>query len=505
MEATQDILNAKQLHARLLRKKLASVKANGLAYYKPHPKQVAFHEAGALYNRRMMRAGNRSGKSTCGCAEDVSWLVGERSWYPVDHPMRTAGLPRHKVKLLTITTDWDLVDTIFTSQRGDSGKAWKFIPSGALAERNPVRRNHSGAIDTIEFRNGSLWRFDTVKSFKSEPQSSESADWDAIHVDEPIPEDMWKANARGLIDRGGSAWFTLTPLREPWISDKFFTNETNSDIRPDHYAVQASIYDNPYLTAKAIADYEADLTEDEKQCRLYGLPLHLSGLIYKEFKWDVHVLKDLPLGWTAFNKPPTSWPVYVNIDPHPQTPHAVLFCSVAPSGARFYFYEFFVHCSIEALVKGTGDGAIQGILPFLKGYKIAWTKMDPLGFINDPITETSIATEAEGHGLPCEKATKALAEGILYAQGELKKRDSEGRPVLYVSPSCRRFLWEIQRYCWDEKENKPVDKDDHMMENFYRNELSRPRWFPVEPQPFNITDEVIEKPRFDLEDLEFTE
>jgi hypothetical protein len=37
---------------------------------------------------------------------------------------------------------------------------------------------------------------------------SESSDWDFLHIDEPCPRDMYVANARGLIDRGGSDWFT---------------------------------------------------------------------------------------------------------------------------------------------------------------------------------------------------------------------------------------------------------------------------------------------------------
>jgi len=32
---------------------------------------------------------------------------------------------------------------------------------------------------------------------------SESSDFDFVHVDEPCPEPMYKAAARGLIDRNG--------------------------------------------------------------------------------------------------------------------------------------------------------------------------------------------------------------------------------------------------------------------------------------------------------------
>jgi hypothetical protein len=470
-----EVLALQLQRRRLLARKMAMIKECGLAFYKPFPKQDEFHRAGGKFKRRMVRSGNRFGKSTMGCAENCAWLLGERLWHAPTDPIRRVGIPQHPVKLLTITTDWDKVDEIFTSQRGSSGKVWKFLPPGALKERNPVRRNHSGAIDTIELRRGSLWRFDTVKSFLSNPQGSESSDWDAIHVDEPCPEAMWKACSRGLVDRSGSAWFTLTPLSEAWIDDMFFPSQTGNAIRDNVWAVTGTTYDNPYLSPEAIKEFESSLTEDERQCRIHGLPLHLAGLVYKEFSWNRHVLQDLPPGWSAYNDPPREYSIFYAIDPHPQTPHAVLFCAVSPTGKRFYYDDLFIHCSVAELSKQIHER--------LKGRNVVWGKIDPIAYINDPITETNMAYEFERCGIYVEKATKALAQGILHCKGELQHSTA-----LYFTPACRRTLWEIQRYCWDTKDNKPIDRDDHMMENFYRLELSEMRYidatrtggFPIE-------------------------
>lgn len=84
-----------------------------------------------------------------------------------------------------------------------------------------------------------------------------------------------------------------------------------------------------------------------------------------------------------------------------------------------------------------------------------------------------MATEFGDHGLYVDKATKALAHGIVRVNQELAKRDPQ---AVYFSPYAKRTLWEIQRYAWDDKNDKPVDADDHMMENLYRNELSDPVW-----------------------------
>lgn len=484
-DTTEEIMLKRRM-VELKRQRVRLIKNFGLAFYKPHEKQDAFHRAGVHYKRRMYRAGNRSGKSHMGCAEDCAWLMGERPWYAEGDPARRGGIPQHPVKGLVITQDWDKVDEIWTSERGDStGKIWKLLPSGFVKSK---RRNHSGAIDLIECHNGSILRFDTVKSYMSNPMGSESSDWDFIHVDEPCPEKMFKANARGLVDRGGAAWFTLTPLTEFWINDYFFPEDTRGEAREGVWAVSGSIYDNPFLTPEAIAEYAATLTEDEKQCRLMGIPLHLSGLIYKEFSWDKHVLKEPPRGWDGW-MPPLHYSIYYYIDPHPRTPHAVLFCAVDPHGHHFYFYDIFEHCSIEHLS--------QHINEMVAGRNVVDARVDPLAFINDPVTETNMAEEFWRHGVMVEKATKALSQGILRVQANLQR---EG--LIYFTPACRRTLWEIQRYCWDEDKNKPIDEDDHMMENLYRCELSDPTFVPAGAS-FPVEDQEITKPNFGLDDLEF--
>ena len=483
-----ELLAIRRRRATLMRAKIQVMRDNGLAFYTPHLKQNAFHEAGPAFKMRMVRAGNRFGKSQMGCAEDTAWMLGERTWYPEGHPARRGGIPQHPIKLLTITTDWDMVDSIWTSERGEGAKVWKYLPR----ERCKVRRNHSGAIDTIEVDiNGrkSLWRFDTVKSFMANPQGSESSDWDAIHVDEPCPEQMYKAAARGLMDRNGSTWFTLTPLREFWINDLFFPQDTGGKPRSGVWAVTGTTYDNTFLSRDAIKDYENSLTDDERQCRILGIPLNLSGLVYKEFNWDKHVLKEPPDGWSDWLTPPKNYPILFFIDPHPQTPHAVLFCSVLPSGRRFYFHDIFQHCSIAQLA--------EQIKMFTAGRFVLDARIDPFAYINDPITESNMAEEFIRCGVFVEKATKALAHGIMRVKAELKKDN------ILFSPYAARSLWEIQRYCWDQKDNKPVDKDDHMMENLYRTELSEPR-FITRQDSIIVPEMVIDRARLDLHDFDLT-
>lgn len=496
-----DLLVAQQQHKQLLVRRALLQKNYGLCFYKPDydpntktwggGPQDAFHRAGA-HKHRLWSAGNRSGKSTTGVAEDCSWLVGERVFYPSHDPARTVGLPNHPVRGLVIAADWDKVDEIFTSERGTEGKLWSMLPRGFVKSK---RRNHSGAIELVECINGSTLRFDTVKSWSVNPMGLESSDHDFVHYDEPCPEQMYKAISRGLIDRNGKDWFNLTPLTEPWIHDMFFPNrlaENKLFESGSKWAQRSETKQNLTLTAEAMADYFDGLTEDERQCRMLGIPLELSGMVYKDFKWEKHVLKDLPLGWDCYSNPPAIYSVYYAIDPHPQTPHHVLFLAVAPTGQLFLFDEIFVHCPIDELS--------QKINQRVAGRFVVRSICDPLGFISHPITNTSMVDGFGEHGIYLSKASKAREEGILRVQQLLRKGDA-----LYVSPLLEETLFEFTHYCWDSKENKPKDKDDHAMENLYRLVLESPCYIdPDGNRSLSITDLEItsEGTSFDLPNLD---
>jgi len=474
----------------LQRKKLDLVKRFGLLYYRPYPKQDAFHRAGN-FKCRMYRAGNRAGKSTLGAAEDCAWLLGYRPWYPEGDPARYLGIPKHPVKGLVIANDWAKVDEIWTSQ--ETGKIWQYLPSGFVTGTS---KNHSGTTDTIICSNGSVLRFDVVESFKRSPLGAESSDWDFIHYDEPLPKEFRIAVSRGLVDRGGSEWFTLTPLQELWINDEFFPMDpvVAEKQKSTHFVIIGSTYDNIYLSQSGINEFESKLTEDERQCRLYGLPLELSGLVYKEFKKDPHVFEHVPYGWKAYNDPPPEYIIYTAIDTHPKVPHAVLFIAVGPSGLPIVYDEIFLHTSATELARL--------ILAKLAKRRYAPPKCEPAAWIEDPETGRSLATAFAEGGLPVLKASKGKTHGILHLKGVLNKRDPLG---IKFTPNVYRTLWEIQRYCYDPKTNKPVDADDHMMEDLYRLMINNPSWEsedatlkPMEdesladeyPQPFKDNDEI---------------
>jgi hypothetical protein len=325
---------------------------------------------------------------------------------------------------------------------------------------------------------------------------SESSDWDFVHVDEPCPEDMFKACARGLVDRQGKTWFTLTSIDAVWITDMFEPSDPK-DVQPDRWFREGTTYENPHLTPAGIKAFESLLTDDEKQCRLLGKPMELSGLVYKEFRYDTHVFKHVPFGWKGYDDPPPEYVIYTAIDTHPRVPHAVLFIAVGPSGLPIVYDELFIHTSATELC--------SLIRRKLSARRFAPVKCEPAAWIEDPETGRSLATAFAEGGLVVWKASKGKTHGILTLKGLFNKRDPLG---LMFCPTVHRTLWEIRRYCYDPKTNEPVDKDDHMMENLYRLMINNPEWYDSEDKvgpigdeefstfaanPFNKDDEVVEQ------------
>lgn len=444
------LLAQKQL--KLERARLEILKSFGLLRYRPHPKQDEFHRAGNFKLRGVL-SGNRFGKSTAGLAEDCAWLIGERPWYPKGSPERTIGIPQGRpLRGFVLAADFDKVDALWTNET--SGKLYQMLPPGFVKHKY---RNSQGVVVKIVTGNGSELVFDTVKSFKNNAQGAESEAWDFGHIDEPCPFPMFKAYARGLVDSNGSAWFLLTPLEEPWISDLFNPPEDYEDpfAGLERWLITGSTIDNVYLSKEGIDRYAALLTEEEKATRLHGEDAGKTGLIYGKDLNPSHRLHEKPFGWTSWTQVPKDWCVYGAIDTHPVTPHAVLFCAVNPAGFRVFFAEIFEKLLIKDLC--------ARIKERLNGAGLVRLICEPAAWIPHPTTGESIAEVFAKEGLYVEKASKDLSGGILRVKDDL---GSEG--LMSFGTHLRRTFWEFARYRWDEDTDRPVDKDDHMMECLYR-------------------------------------
>ena len=423
-----------------------------IAMFNPHPKQNAFHRSGA--HIRLFQGGNRSGKSTSGCKEAVAFCLGYRPWYSkADNnyftPLKAPTKGRIICEDFSATASKVIVEKLFED-----------IPPNMIEKGYP-KKNSDGVEVNWRLTNGSTFQ---IMTNKQDDKLFEGADLDWCWYDEPPERNKFIATQRGMVDRGGYAWMTMTPLSQPWIYDEI---QAMCATDPDYFMVTVDIMDNVGygLEKENIDRYAKSLREDEKDMRLHGKPRRLIGLIYDTFSHKDHVIE-------PFNVP-RKWPRFVMIDPHPRTPHMVSWFTVDPYGRLIQYDEFFEHLLISELS--------QVIKTKTGSDRIMFYACDPIAFNDDPVTDKSWSDKFRESGIPVTPAVKDLTNGILAVKDALK--GTMGYPNLYFFRTLYRTIWEIQRYRWAEwkgssedrnAKEKPVDKDDHAMENLYRAVLMQP-------------------------------
>ena len=464
----EEELRVKRMLAELYNKKTELYTNNAIAFFTPSQKQDMFvRYAEAKF--RAIFAGNRFGKSTLGAVEAVSWLLGERRFYDVDDPRRTLGIPDRGVKILCIAEDWEKVKELFTNE-GDKldkpGKIWEFMPKDVQVRKE---KNQNGIIVAIyvTVEKGGMLRksaifFDTVKSYKNNPRAAESNDWDFIWLDEPIPQDMWKAVSRGLIDRNGSMMALLTPLCEPWLYHFFAENakerELSENLSGGMWWTHASMEDNPTLSPEAIETYLQQLDPIERECRRRGIPLALGNLVISTYDESKHLWntsdRGLPPGWLSAYEPPADYLVCYAIDTHPQTPTAVLFVAIAPNGDVYFYNELWIGGMDKDRMTYVADEIRRCVGSSRLGYELC----EPAAWNGDPETGRCFADVFLEHGLYIEKASKART----FAVRETRMLFASSRNV-YVLDHMRCLRNELKRWSFT-KDNSPEDKNDHFCE-----------------------------------------
>ncbi len=321
----------------------------------------------------------------------------------------------------------------------------------------PVQRLGNNIITNTWWKDKITGSTLEIMSNGQDPKAHEGWFGDLIVYDEPVRREIRTANARGLVDRRGRELFSLTMLGEPWI-DREIIKKTRPDGKPDKsvfWRVGTS-YDNVGygITKEGIEEFKDKLTPGEIRTRIDGIPEYLQGLIYK-FDRNIHLKPHFPI--------PLDWPVDIAIDIHGRVEQAVLFVATDPRNERFICDEIWEH--------GDGTQIGEAIVRKVKAnaYRVNRVIVDPSSkgdSNNEETTFDKIFKVLAREGILLKTASKDLDAGIRSV--ELHLMGPNKMPSLFLLDNCRNTLREIEGYMWNEKNGKPIDKDDHMMENLYR-------------------------------------
>lgn len=428
----------------LLKAEVTLKMSNKLLTFKPMQKQMQFMISDAIC--RAIFGGNRSGKTTVGGIEFCSHITKTYpDWYP--ESMRLTG----PVKGRIIATDF---------QKGIGEVIIPFLDEWldpALIAKKI--RNNMGIPVKYLLKDGS--QFDLLTH---EQDINQFEGWKG-HIawfDEPPPRDRYVATQRGLVDYNGRHWLTLTPLTQPWIYDDIYTKADGKSI----FVVTCDIRENTHLDEGAIKEFESKLTEEEKSARLHGKFLHLSGLVYKEFEPDIHIVEPFQI--------PKNWTRYMAIDPHERTPTAVLWLAVDEKENHWIYDELWLSdMDVEqiSLAIHAQEGDTSGQRPVIR-------LIDPHSDKdNQLVGGFNFRKELMRHGVFCQKGNSDTLLGKSKIRQALTPRYSfmlkRNIPTLRVFRTCTQTIWEFQHYSWDEyrrnkEEYNPKEevkkKFDHFMD-----------------------------------------
>src|SRR3990167_8782427 len=182
-----------------------------IEFYKPYPKQLAFHAAGAKPGifERLLMAGNQLGKTLAASNETAMHAIG---WYPENWP----GAIFRKPTVIWAASNTsqgtrDTVQRMLLGRPGELGTG--AIPKSSILDIKKATHGVADAIETVTVRHATkgVSRI-TIKTYD---QGRERWQGDTINVlwcDEETPEDIYTEGRTRTNATGGINYITFTPL-----------------------------------------------------------------------------------------------------------------------------------------------------------------------------------------------------------------------------------------------------------------------------------------------------
>ena len=446
--------------------------------YEPNPIMKYFHASNA--KTRVVLGGNRSGKTYSLIVEFASQFNGEAppSLQGIIPPHRLNKSRRLRLNMIDYPNNfvkviWPYIQQLIPPQNirdvvKDQGRI------------KAITNSKSGFIEFMQYEQD-------VKKFQGSSRH-------CMGYDEEPPKAIRDENLMRLVDTDGEEIFSLTPVSEIdrpvlWIADELYykagrvvelddgvvNDITNPLGNKDIHCFFANIYDNIAITKDAADRILSNYPEEERIVRQKGHFMFMSGRVYKTYNDATHLIN--PFEW--WKRDDVS--LYIAIDSHPRTPTAVLFMIVDVYGTKYVVDEMFEPLSDLDRFVSIYNAKLRGWIP-------ERVIIDPSAFIPDPVNGECLAYALmrRGIGNPIiVPAPKDLTTGIIETTDAFRV-NQDGKASLYVFNNLTRFRYEITHYVWSnwrkdtsttkEQKQKPIDKDDHLMECLYRLILIKPEY-----------------------------
>lgn len=276
-----------------------------------------------------------------------------------------------------------------------------------------------------------------------------------------IPSTVWEMVLEPeLFSTKGWCLFISTPAGHNWFK-KIWDRGQSEDKKSQWKSWRFSSYETPRAKdkerARFLKEKQANSAIETFAQEYLASFEKLEGLIYKNFKEDIHILGEIP-------EEPGGW-YFRAVDWGTRDPACVLFARVF-NDRRIVVYDEIYETDLS-----TADLAdkIRS-----KSYDIAFQNT-----FADPAGRQNIIDMNTTHKIPVTKATRETSTtkknwvnlGIDKVQERLRGRLTDGKPVLMITPNCENLIREFGIYSWKESPDPdknspgiPEDANNHAMD-----------------------------------------
>lgn len=247
-------------------------------------------------------------------------------------------------------------------------------------------------------------------------------------------EDVWKVVRPTLVDSKASVWFISTPNGFNHFKTLYEAERVDSSYKSFHF----TSYDNPYLDKEELDKAKQEMDDDSFQQEFMGEFRKMSGLIYKEFNRETHMVDIPPLDYNfTFTRA---------LDFGFAHKTALGYFAISSNGREMYCYD-------GVYKEGLTETQIAEIIKTKDAGRVI---TNPLADSAQPMSIEELRRQGV-HFNPVEKGQDSVKNGIVKVAELLKIRADTGKPTLMFNKNLTWIADEFESYRW--MENRSADNE----------------------------------------------
>lgn len=242
-------------------------------------------------------------------------------------------------------------------------------------------------------------------------------------------DDVWKVIRPTLLDSKASVWFISTPNGFNHFKELYDLQDI------DYQSFRFTTYDNPYIEREEIDKAKQEMSEDSFAQEFMGEFRKMSGLIYKEFNRDIHMVDIPDLRGFTFTR---------SLDFGFAHKTALVYFAISPTGDSIYAYDGLYESGYTipqiaeaAKIKDAGKVITNPVADSAQPASI------------QELTQMGVAFN------PVDKEKDSVKNGIVRVAEMLRIRNDTGKPTLMFNKNLAWIADEFEKYRWIE--NKSAD------------------------------------------------